>query len=139
MQLRLSATGPVHPDEAWDRYLRPVRWAEWSPQIRRVEVGAGTGRAAASPAATITPGGTGRVWGPPGLAVDFVVDEVDEAARTWSWTVRVLLLGVHLHLTHGVEPREGGTATWLQVRGAAPVVLGYAPLARLALAKLCRP
>ena len=130
MQLRLSAEGPVDPAEAWDRYLRPARWAEWSPQIRRVE----------RSEEQIRPGGTGRVWGPPGLAVDFRVTEVDEAARTWSWQVRVLVAGVRLGLSHGVQEREGGgTRTWLTVRGARPVVLAYAPLARLALSRLVRP
>lgn len=129
MLLRLSVTGPAHPDEVWDRYLRPRRWAEWSPQIRRVERSDEEIRA----------GTTGRVWGPPGLAVDFTVTAVDPAARTWSWGVRVLLLGTHLTLRHGVVAHAGGTRTWLEVRGARPVVLGYAPLARLALARLVRP
>lgn len=134
MQLRLTATGPAHPDEVWDRYLRPRRWSEWSPQIRRVERSDEEIRA----------GTTGRVWGPPGLAVDFTVTAVDAGERTWSWRVRVLLLGTHLALRHGVEDRDpadprAGTRTWLEVRGARPVVLAYAPLARLALARLVRP
>ncbi|GAB2935508.1 hypothetical protein GCM10027047_35080 [Rhodococcus aerolatus] len=133
MQLRLTAAGPAHPDEVWDRYFRPRRWSEWSPQIRRVE----------RSTEEIRVGTTGRVWGPPGLAVDFTVTDVDPAARTWAWRVRVLLLGTHLALRHGVEARDtddpgAGTRTWLEVRGARVVVTGYAPLARLALSRLVR-
>ena len=130
MQHRLAVTGPARPDEVWDRYLRPARWSEWSPQIRRVDASDDTIRA----------GTRGRVWGPPGLAVDFTVDAVDAASRTWSWHVRVLLLGIRLSLRHGVSrTSSGGTRAWLDVTGPRPVVLAYAPVARLALRRLCRP
>jgi len=104
MQLMLRAAGPADPDLVWQRYLRPALWSQFSPQIRRVEC--------ADP--ELRAGSRGRVHGPPGLAVDFLVSEVDVEARTWAWQVRVLL------------------------SGPAPVVLAYAPLARWALGRLVR-
>lgn len=125
--VELHATGDVDPAEAWDRYARPARWADWSPQIRRVSASADR----------LVPGMTGRVHGPLGVSVPFVVDEVDEVARTWRWTVEVGPLS--LELVHDVRAAaDGGTRTGLSVRGAAPLVLGYAPLAQLALQRLVR-
>jgi len=128
MQLMLRAAGPADPDLVWQRYLRPALWSQFSPQIRRVEC--------ADP--ELRAGSRGRVHGPPGLAVDFLVSEVDVEARTWAWQVRVLLLGVRLRLRHGVLCARPGTSTWLLVSGPAPVVLAYAPLARWALGRLVR-
>ena len=69
----------------------------------------------------------------------FEVREVDEPTRTWTWRVRLAPGGlVRLHLEHGVEAHEDGSATWLHVTGPAPVVLAYAPLARLAMTRLVR-
>ena len=122
----VHASGQVEPGEAWARYADTGRWAGWAPQIRRVEASA----------ARIAPGVTGRVYGPvPGVFVDFVVDDVDETARRWTWTVRRGPLT--LRLEHGVRARAaGGTTTSLRVDGPMPVVLGYAPIAHLALRRL---
>ncbi|HEV7203072.1 MAG TPA: hypothetical protein VGN18_00610 [Jatrophihabitans sp.] len=121
----VHASGSVDPDEAWARYAEPDRWAGWAPQIRRVETSADR----------IAPGVTGRVHGPvPGVFVDFVVDAVDELARRWSWMVRRGPLT--LRLEHGVRARATGTTTSLRVDGPMPVVLGYAPVAHLALRRL---
>jgi hypothetical protein len=123
----LEVTGPAEPQVAWDRYLEPARWSSWSPQIRSVT----------SSDDRLVTGTSGQVRGPLGLAVPFVVDAVDEAARTWSWTVRPGPLVLRLH--HGVRPAAaGGSLTWLVVEGPAPVVLGYLPLAGLALRRLVR-
>jgi hypothetical protein len=37
LRRRLSVEGPRDADDVWDRYLRPDRWPEWSPQIRSVD------------------------------------------------------------------------------------------------------
>lgn len=125
--LSLHATGTVDPDEAWSRYLLPARWSEWSPQIRSVEASADR----------IAPGVTGRVHGPLGVAVSFVVDTVDETEREWSWTVEVG--PTSMTLVHWVRPGPGGgTTTGLRATGPAPLVVGYVPLAQLALQKLVR-
>ena len=81
-------------------------------------------------------GTTGKVRGPLGVSADFVVDAVDEQARTWSWTVRRWPLT--LRLTHAVRRRPGGSMTSLTVEGPLPVVALYAPLARFALGRLVR-
>jgi hypothetical protein len=125
--LTLHATGPEAPAEVWERYAVPARWPEWAPQITGVDV----------PGPRLVAGVAGRVRGPVGMALPFVVDAVDEAARQWSWTVS--LGPVRLHLLHWVaEGPDGGSTTGLRMTGPAPVVIGYAPLARLAIGRLVR-
>ncbi|MGY1822549.1 SRPBCC family protein [Geodermatophilus sp. SYSU D00079] len=126
--LTLHATGPEPPAEVWERYAVPARWPGWAPQITAVEF----------PVARLASGSRGRVRTPLGLALPFVVDAVDEAARRWSWTVSVG--PVRLRLLHWVaEGPDGGSTTGLRIDGPAPLVLGYAPLARLAIGRLVRP
>ena len=112
------------PTRRGSRYAEPARWPDWAPQINRVDASADR----------IAPGVTGRVVGPVGIAVHFVIDAVDEAARRWSWTVHRGPLRVRLQ--HGVRARPTGCATWLTIDAPLPVVLGYAPLARFALGRL---
>ena len=126
--LTLHATGPVAPAEAWDRYLHPARWSSWAPQILGVD----------TDAEQIAQGVTGRVRGPLGVTVPFVVDEVDDASQRWRWTVQVG--PARMTLLHWVTSGpDGGTTTGLRTTGPAPVVLGYAPLAGWALHRLVRP
>ena len=54
--------------------------------------------------------------------------------RSWSWSVS--LAGVRLVLCHTVEADADGTRTGLTVEGFAPAVLGYLPIARVALLRL---
>lgn len=123
--LTLHARGAASAAEAWERYAVPARWSEWSPQISGVD----------TDAARIAPGVTGRVRGPGRVPlVSFVVEEVDEPGRRWTW--RVSAGPVRLRLHHGVQDDRAGSRTWLTVEGPLPVVLSYAPLARLALGKL---
>jgi len=125
--LTLHASGPVDPAEAWDRYLRPARWPSWAPQITGV----------VTDADRIAQGVTGRVRGPVGISLPFVVDEVDDTARQWRWTVQVG--PARLTLTHWVSPGpDGGTTTGLRVRGPLPLIAGYAPAALVALHGLVR-
>ncbi|MGY1839328.1 MULTISPECIES: SRPBCC family protein [unclassified Modestobacter] len=123
--LTLHATGPVDPVEVWDRYLHPARWAEWSPQIKKVDASA----------PRIAPGVSGRVYDPISTSVGFVVDEVSDAERRWAWQVTVG--PTRLGLVHWVSPApDGGTTAGLRISGFAPLVVGYAPLALLALKRL---
>ena len=127
MERGVRVTGPLPPARAWERYAEPARWAGWAPQIRGVTASA----------ERIAPGVTGRVRGPLGVRVAFVVTDVDEQRRTWAWDVRCG--PVRLHLRHGVEPDPRGSATWLVIRGPAAVVAAYLPVARVALGRLVRP
>jgi hypothetical protein len=122
--ITIRASGPRVAAEVWERYARPVSWPSWSPQIRRVECTADR----------LVAGVTGQVFGPLGVRAAFVVDDWDEPARRWSWTVR--LGPARLELEHGVDAASHGCTTWLTARGALPIVVGYAPVARLALHRL---
>ncbi|MGY1640281.1 SRPBCC family protein [Geodermatophilus sp. SYSU D00703] len=125
--LTLHATGSAPPAEVWERYAVPARWPEWAPQITGVEL----------PVPRLAAGVHGRVRGPVGVMLPFTVDAVDEPARQWAWTV--FLGPVRLHLLHWVaEGPDGGSTTGLRIDGPAPLVLGYAPLARLAMGRLVR-
>jgi hypothetical protein len=132
--LYLAATGPTTADEVWERYAQPALWSTWSPQIRRVEMVGDR----------LSTGATGRVVSLLGLSADFEVDTWDEEEWRWSWTVRpraALLPGVpmpRLHLGHGVRSTTAGTLTWLRLSGPLPLVVMYAPVARLALHRLVR-
>ena len=126
--LRLQAHGTAPVTRAWERYADPALWSSWAPQIQRVDTalqrlevdGTGTVRAGLLPRPT--------------LGIPFRVLAVDEAAREWAWEAR--LGPVRLELEHGVTAREDGSSTWLAVHGPLPVVLPYAPIARLALQRL---
>ncbi len=133
MHLTLSASGPAEPAEVWERYVRPSLWSGWSPQVRRVQTDAATGD-------RLRAGSTGTVLGPPGIGVRFVVEDLDEQARTWHWRVRPATLSVplpvSLRLGHGVVGSPAGTSTWLTLTGPPALVLAYAPVARWALHRL---
>lgn len=127
MRTSISAVGPLAPEQAWERYADLDRWPQWAPQISGVR----------APHRRLRPGLAGTVRAAGLLHVPFVVDAVDEAARTWAWTVRVG--PVRLHLEHGVEPVPDGdpatrrTRTWLVTTGPALVVAPYTPVALVAL------
>lgn len=124
----IEATGPVDPATAWERYALPERWPEWAPHVHRVELS--TPRLVA--------GATGRLHAEYGVNLSFTVDEVDEQARRWTWTVRVGLL--RMRLEHWVDPADGGgTTTGMRVSGPRPLVAAYAGEARAALDRVVAP
>lgn len=133
VQTTLRATGPLPADAAWERYADLDRWTHWAPQISGVSVAEGRSR-------RLHEGLRGTVRAAGVVHVPFEVVAVDEAARTWSWRVR--LGPVRLHLDHGIEePRPDDaphvrSRTWLRTTGPALVVLPYAPLALIALHSL---
>ncbi|GAA4804062.1 SRPBCC family protein [Streptomyces ziwulingensis] len=126
-ELTLRAAGAARPDTVWCRYVYFRRWSEWSPQIVGVDTGA----------ERIAPGVRGTVRSFLGLRVAFAVESVDDGHRTWSWRVR--LGPVRVRLTHDVVPQGDGTRTRLRMRGPAPALAAYAPLAHLALRRLVTP
>ncbi|GAB2464305.1 SRPBCC family protein [Jatrophihabitans fulvus] len=122
--LTLSAKGGLPPDEVWQRYAQLSRWTNWSPQLTRVD----------ATDDELAFGVSGRVFGPLGVHADFVVESYDEANRQWSWAVRRWPLTVRLD--HAVTKRGGGSMTTLRLDGPLPVIVGYAPVAQLALHRL---
>lgn len=124
MRLTLTAAGPQPAALAWDRYDRLALWPTWSPYLLRAEPAG----------ARLGTGLTGRVFGPLGVRARFRVGPVDAAARRWAWVVSAG--PVRVRLEHGVDAAGAGSRTWLVLHGPAPVVLGYAPLARWALHRL---
>ena len=158
----MHVTGTADPATAWHRYADLDAWTQWSPQIRRVDTGPvldsgvdgdadDDGReqealdelestplaAGTDPASRrIAPGLRGVVVGPVGVQVPFEVLAVDEPAMTWTWRVRAA--SAELTLEHSVTPDGDGCRTDLAITGPAPLVLGYAPVARFALTRLVR-
>jgi hypothetical protein len=126
--LRLQAHGVAPVELAWERYADPELWSTWAPQIQRVD----------TDLARLTVGGTGTVraglLARPTLGIPFRVLAFDEAAREWAWEAR--LGPLRLRLEHGVTAHLTGSSTWLRVHGPLPVILGYAPVARIALGRL---
>jgi len=119
------ASGPVHPDEAWDRYARPERWSQWSPQVREVDMDSDV----------IAAGSAGTVRTLGGVQVRFVVLDVDPPARSWSWRVRVGPVGMVLE--HHLLPRpDGGTRAEVVIHGAWAVARLYRLPATVALHRL---
>lgn len=128
--LTLRAQGPASEDVVWERYVDPGQWSTWAPQIQRVS--ASTQRLVAGTTGTVHAGLLPR----PTLSVAFEVLTLDEARHEWTWRAHVGPIG--LRLEHGVRSRGDGTETWLRVHGPLPIVLAYAPVARLALSRLVR-
>lgn len=124
----IHQTGRADAATVWQRYVHPRLWPTWSPQILSVQ----------GVDDTIRVGSTGVVHAVLGVRVLFEVTEVDPVAMRWSWMAR-LPLGIELRLTHTVDAVAFGTTTGLGVTGPAPVVLGYLPVAAVALRKLVRP
>jgi len=126
--VRLQAHGVAPVALAWERYADPALWSTWAPQIQRVD----------TLMQRLAVGGTGTVRAGllhrPTLGVPFRVLAVDEPAREWAWEVR--LGPLRLRLEHGVTAHLDGSSTWLRVHGSLPVILVYAPVARIALGRL---
>jgi polyketide cyclase/dehydrase/lipid transport protein len=121
----LEVTGPLAPAAVWERYAVPAHWPDWLPQIDRVDLS--TPRLAA--------GATGRLHAPMGISIPFAVDAVDDAARRWSWSIRVGLLRLRLEQWVDDGP-DGGTTAGMRVSGPGPLVAGYAGQATAALERL---
>jgi hypothetical protein len=128
MRRGLAQVGSLHPHAVWERYASPSEWPSWSPQIRWVECRPDR----------LQVGLTGTVHGLFGVRADFEVLSVDELRRTWSW--RATTGPVTLLLHHAVlEQPGGGSQATLEIEGPALPVLGYAPMADVALRRLVRP
>lgn len=121
MRRRIEERGSASADAMWAAYADTSRWAMWAPQIRRVE-----------PQGPLEEGMRGVVEGPFWARARFEVTTIDEAARRWTWRVQV----GPAHMTIDHEVADGVTA--VVIEGAAPLVLAYAPIARLALVRLVR-
>lgn len=119
MRTRIEATGPATARDMWEAYAEPARWHEWAPQIRAVR-----------PLERISPGLRGEVEGLFGVRVRFEVTDVDEPAGRWTWRVEV----GPARLTIAHEVADGRTG--VVIDGSAPLVIAYAPVARLALSRL---
>jgi hypothetical protein len=126
LRRHLTVRGPRPTADVWDSYMRPQRWPHWSPQIRSVDY----------PTETLQPGGVGVVHGPAGVRARFRVIAIDAGGPVRSWTWSVGVGGLRFVLRHTVEGVSGGTVAGLTVEGFAPAVLGYLPIAWLALRRL---
>lgn len=125
MRYALGVLGPAPVAMAWERYADPGLWSIWAPQIRSVTWAGG---------GAIAPGRSGVVHAIAGVDVPFTVTEVDARAHDWSWILRPL--GVTLRMRHTLEEVGDRTRAGLEIDGPLPAVLGYAPVARIALRRL---
>ena len=108
----VDAHGRASADDAWLRFTTPASWPLWAPLIRDVE---------ASDPVLVT-GTTGRVHGPPGVAVDFEVTAVDPDLRSWSW--RAGRGPAVVEMDHHVVPAAGGgSRAFLRVPGRSATLL----------------
>lgn len=123
--LTVRAHGPAGAPDVWEAYADPHRWPEWAPHIRRVEA---VGR--------LRPGLTGQVWSLVPAPVSFEVTGVDASRRRWSW--KAVFGPVRMRCEHGVDAQDTGSSTWLTMHGPLPLLMIYAPVARLALHRLVR-
>ncbi|MEO6957307.1 MAG: SRPBCC family protein [Antricoccus sp.] len=124
--LTINRTGPCTPAEVWRRYMTVSEWPSWSPQI--IKVMGIDGR--------ICAGDQGVVVGPLGVKIPFTIVAVDEETMRWTWRVSVGPLKIQM--IHGVDPSSNGSRAWVRIMLPAPIALGYAPFAALALHKLTR-
>ncbi|MCW2802335.1 MAG: hypothetical protein QOF52_2899 [Propionibacteriaceae bacterium] len=125
MRREIAVVGPVRADHAWERYAEIDGWPSWAPPIRSVD----------ATARRIAAGVSGVVHGPAGVRILFLIDSVDEAARSWTWRVR--LGPLRMRLIHSVRAGvEGGCVATLTVEGPAPLALLYPELAKVALQRL---
>lgn len=123
--LTVRASGPATVPAVWEAYADPQRWHEWAPHIRRVDA---IGR--------LRPGLEGQVYSFAPPPVNFTVTDVDAKGRRWSWNAG--LGPLRLSFDHGVDSHAAGSGTWLTMHGPFPLLLIYAPIARLALRRLVR-
>jgi hypothetical protein len=123
--MTLRVYGRARASEVWNRYMDTRRWHEWSPQIHSVDTSDGP---------MVVPGLTGSMRSFAGPAVRFRVIDVNQATRTRTWQVRVG--PVRMILEHIVADLGQGSATSLRLRGPGPIIVGYAPLAYVALRRL---
>jgi polyketide cyclase/dehydrase/lipid transport protein len=121
----LEVTGARDPAAVWERYAVPGSWAEWLPQIERVDLS--TPRLAA--------GSTGRLHAPMGVSIPFTVDSVDEGGRRFAWTIRFGLFKLRLENWVRDGP-DGGSVAGMRVNGPGPLVSGYAGQAQASLERL---
>ncbi len=124
----VDAHGRASADDAWLRFTTTATWPVWAPLIRDVD--------ASAPVLEV--GTTGRVQGPPGVAVDFEVTQLDAAQRSWSW--RVGRGPAAVHMDHHVVPAAGGgSRAFLRVPGrSASLLQPYRVPAAAALRGLVR-
>ena len=124
----VEARGIASAVDAWLRFTTPATWSVWAPLIRSVDASHDE----------LVAGATGRVHGPPGVAVDFEVTRVDPVERTWSW--RAGRGPTSVSMDHHVVPAAGGGArAFLRVPGrSAPLLQPYRVPASAALRGLVR-
>lgn len=125
--LSTGACARADVQAVWDAYATPSQWSTWSPQVRGVRCG--------RPDGPVAVGERGEVLGPAGMRVPFEVTASDAEQHRWAWRVRAGV--VVLDMCHGVHLLDDGRCcVWVRISGPAPVVVGYLPLARLALHRL---
>jgi hypothetical protein len=123
--LTVRASGPAAAPNVWEAYADPQRWPEWAPHLQRVDA---VGR--------LRPGLKGQVGFARLPRVSFTVTDVDAKGRRWSWDAAVGPFRVSFD--HGVDVKGTGSGAWLTMHGPLPILVIYAPFARVSLHRLVR-
>ena len=121
------SSGGADPAVAWTRYENLDLWSTWSPQIsgghrrdavasRPASTGSSSGRSGS--------GCRSRCW--------------PSTQRPWSGAGTCASVPSHATLDHVVRPAPGGCTTELVIDAPAFAVIGYRPVAALALRRLVR-
>ncbi|CAN3126470.1 SRPBCC family protein [Mycobacterium sp. smrl_JER01] len=104
-------------DSVWRVLTDLEAWPRWGPTVSRAEIDG----------SAFELGASGRVWTPVGVALPFVITELEQG-RCWGWRVA----GVPA-TRHGVRPREHGSTVWMSAPVWAP---GYLPVLAIALRRI---
>lgn len=104
-------------DAVWRILVDLDAWPRWGPTVAGAQLD-GSG---------FELGATGRVWTPVGVALPFIISDLDPG-RSWGWRVA----GVPA-TQHGVEPADRGCRAWMSAPVWAPA---YLPVLAIALQRI---
>ncbi len=121
MVVRVRRRGPAGKHEMWARCRDPEWWPTWMTGVRRVQAHE-----------LLEPGLEGELELAGGLRARFEVIDVDDRSAAWTRVVRLGPFRVR------IEQRVDEGFAWIEVSGAFPLPLLYAPIARGSLSRLLR-
>lgn len=126
---KIIISGPAEADLVWQRLTDFDLWPTWSPQILRVE----------STDERVSLGARGTVRALAGVQIRFTITEYDNAARSWSWIVRLGSLSAtmsHRVVTPERLRRTARSEVHFTIETHPGLAAAYLPAAAVALRRL---